>query len=290
MKVGASQWLATLPPASGAQRALLERLLAAIARDTRWAWLELGCSVARGSGDELSDLDLGLGVDQAAWSSASHDLPELLRGIGSTVDLLQHRIQEWGSVDHLRLFVQYADQVQVDLVAVPARQPQGVPPGTVVLYDPHGLRGERREPDILNAGPENVCEWSFLGWIALSNFVKYMRRGSGWEAREQLEEARRQIWRLWATCQRASYPVFGLTSLLDQPGYELPSKIEETVAGLDARGLLRAAAATAACLSDCSRLACRLISSQAPLAIEQYVRDQLEALVVDLGGESASSI
>src|SRR4051812_12495828 len=39
---------------------LLGGLLSAVEADQRFEWLELGCSVANGRGDELSDLDLGL--------------------------------------------------------------------------------------------------------------------------------------------------------------------------------------------------------------------------------------
>jgi hypothetical protein len=54
---------------------ILGRLLDAIERDPVWRWLEIGCSVAQGRGDALSDLDLGLGVDDAAWPEALDYLP-----------------------------------------------------------------------------------------------------------------------------------------------------------------------------------------------------------------------
>jgi hypothetical protein len=52
-------------------------LLEAVEADPDWRWLELGCSIAQERGDALSDLDLGLGVDDAAWPEALTRLPDL---------------------------------------------------------------------------------------------------------------------------------------------------------------------------------------------------------------------
>ncbi len=74
------------------------------------------------------------------------------------------------------------------------------------------------------ADAATVREWAFLGWIALGDLVKYLRRGLLWEALERLHEARAQVWRLclWAVTQKLRYPVYGLTAALDHPEISLP--------------------------------------------------------------------
>jgi hypothetical protein len=64
------------------------------------------------------------------------------------------------------------------------------------------------------------------GWEALSNIVKYVRRGSLLEAVDQLHRVRERIFQLWAAGGGVAYPAFGLTSLLDEPEPELPPGIE----------------------------------------------------------------
>lgn len=114
----AHTWLESLPPDLAAQRDVLARLLAAVERDPRWRWLEIGCSIAEGRGDALSDLDLGLGVADDAWDEALADLPALLGSLGEVVGSLHHRLSGMGDRPHQRVFVQYAGGVQIDLVAM----------------------------------------------------------------------------------------------------------------------------------------------------------------------------
>jgi len=57
----ARRWLAAMPARVGGQRRLLESLIAAAEAAPAFRWLELGGSLARGAGDELSDIDAGLG-------------------------------------------------------------------------------------------------------------------------------------------------------------------------------------------------------------------------------------
>lgn len=48
-------WIGGLPPELAGQRALLRGLLALCDADHRIRWLVIGCSLARGAGDRLSD-------------------------------------------------------------------------------------------------------------------------------------------------------------------------------------------------------------------------------------------
>jgi hypothetical protein len=62
---------------------------------------------------------------------------------------------------------------------------------------------------------EQVRERAFLGWCALIDAAKYLRRGSMWEAHGRLQEARHRIWVLWAAAAGALYPWHGLSHVLD---------------------------------------------------------------------------
>ena len=81
-------------------------------------------------------------------------------------------------------------------------------------------RTRAREPPAAYAVTgEQVREWAFLGWCALIDADKYLRRGSLWEAHSRLHEARHRIWALWAAAQGAMYPWHGLSQVLDHdPG------------------------------------------------------------------------
>ena len=272
-------WLDALPPALARQRVVLRRLLAAVERDTRWRFLALSCSVARGAGDADSDLDLALGVADDAWPGALDALPPLLAGLGAVVDALSHQLPEWGDRPHRRVFVQYADGVQIDLIAYPATLSRGRPPDTVVLYDPDGRLAEPWTPSVLRADAATAREWAFLGWVALADLAKYLRRGSLWEALERLHQARTYIWRLWAVAQGVDYPAFGLTGVLDDPDAGVPAGLDATVAALDATDLRRAALAAVALLDATSSAAASRSGAEAPTALAAYVRGRLEAPV-----------
>jgi len=86
-------------------------------------------------------------------------------------------------------------------------------------------------------------EWAFLGWCALIDTGKYLRRDSLGDAHNRLHEARHRIWARSAAAPGARYPGRGLSQVLDHHPGNLPPGIEPTVAGLDAAGLRRAAQA-----------------------------------------------
>lgn len=232
--------------------------------------------MAEGRGDALSDLDLALGVAEEVWPEALDDLVVLLTTLGEVFDSLRHRISDMGGRPHQRIFVQYVDGVQLDLVAVPAHPPKGAQPENVVLYDPDGLRVERWDASVLQPDAATVREWAFLGWTALADFVKYLRRGSLWEALERLHGARGQVWRLWAVSQKLRYPVYGLTTVLDHPEVGLPPGIEATVAGLDGADLHRAALVCADLLQGVAASAARAVGGSVPVAMGHFVRQQLD--------------
>jgi hypothetical protein len=231
----------------------LAALVAAVSGDDRWRWLELGCSVAGGRGDEWSDLDLGLGAVPDAGGGLAVDAvaaaEDLVRSLGPVTDLLVHELP--GRSRHRRIAAELATGVQVDLVVFPAGDRPGLPPGSVALVDKDGTLAHAWRPDALGPpGAAELREWAFLGWWALSDVAKYLARGSLLEAAERLAEARRLALQLHAAAQGVDYPRFGLTAILDAPAPAVPMWLEETYAPAEPATLAAAAGAAIRLLRD----------------------------------------
>lgn len=257
-------WLEALRARLPGHAELLDALLAICRDDDRIRGLELQCSIAREAGDELSDLDLGMAVRDEAWERVADELPDRLRRITQTVDVLAHTIAEWGTRPHRRLFVQYVDGRQIDLVVQPSSEVSGRVPGAIVLYDPDGRQAEQRVPTVVTASAGDVRTWEVLGWESLANVAKYLERGSAWEALAQLTEARDLALRLWAVAEDVPYPLFGLTSLLDADPPRLPDGLDATAARADLGELANAARACAELLRASSARARHRLGSGDP--------------------------
>jgi hypothetical protein len=287
-------WLAALPEELAAQRRVLTGLV-----DRCEAWplatsLLVGCSLGRGAADELSDIDAALGVDAPRGEAGARRVTTMeamvvagLPELGALVDVLRHPTGP-ASQHVRRIFAQFADGTQLDLAVVAdaeieARRRAGGAPDFVSLYqapasaepDPRipadGGASGGEPPDAYAVTGEQVREWAFLGWIALIDVDKYLRRGSLWEAHGRLQEARHRIWALWAAAQGAMYPWHGLSQVLDYDPGDLPPGIESTVAGLDSAGLRRAARASAGVLAAASEAAARRHPADLPAAMADYV-------------------
>ena len=290
-------WLAALPDELAAQR----RVMAGLA-DRCEAWplvtsLQVGCSLGRGAADALSDIDAALGVNTASGAAGAWQVGAVeamvvaaLPGLGGLVDVLRHRT---GPADQWirRIFAQFADGTQLDLAVVAeaqidARRRGGGAPDFVPLYQapaPPGLREPDARMPAAGSAPggdppaayavtgEQVREWAFLGWCALIDTDKYLRRDSLWEAHSRLHEARHHIWALWAAAHGALYPWHGLSQVLDHDPADLPPGIESTVAGLDAADLRRAARASTGILAAVSASAARRHPADLPTAMAAYV-------------------
>ena len=279
-----TDWVASLT--LKAHATLLRRLVAKAEGEPAVRFIELCCSVARGTGDGLSDLDLALGLADDVWPDALSAVGPMLAEIGDQVDLLEHRIATWGDLSHRRFFAQYRNGVQVDLVAMPVSARPGMPVGSIALYDPDGRLQKTLTSRLERASAENVREWAFLGWIALANLDKYLRRGSTWEGFEQLHEARTQLWRLSAVASRAAYPAFGLTSVLDQSPPTIPGGLEQTVATLAPNDLRRAAIALASLLERISASAAEAVGGAVPDAMAGFVSQRLAEGDAQTNGQS----
>lgn len=266
-------WVSKL--ALPAHASILRRLMDEVEVQPAYRFIELCCSVARGAGDELSDLDLALGVADGEWPAALSVMPPMLRRLGATVDLLEHLLPEWGDLPHRRFFVQYEDRVQVDLVALPASRRSGKPRGSVALYDPDGRLTATMVSRLERATADDVHEWTFLAWVALADLDKYLRRRSPWEALERLHRARTHVWQVWAAASGIPYPTFGLTSVLDQTASAAPPGLSETVPSLDLEDLRRAGVRVAALLDTVSSVAASATGAALPTAMARFVAELL---------------
>ena len=268
-------WIDDLPPELAAQRGLLRGLLALCDADDRISWLVIGCSLARGAGDRLSDLDMAMGIRDEDFEAARPDLRRAVDGLGELVESYYHQLPGLTQA-HERIFAQFADRSQVDLVLFPASVPGGSVPNVVALYDPDDrlvIAGERKP---VTSG--QIREWAFGGWCALADLGKYLRRGSTWEALARLNEARAQLWQLWAVTLDVPDPQYGLTSILDFAPGQVPASFEGTVADLDPGRLLDAARRVAALLHEAGE---RLPDDQRavlPGAMARYITADLEQI------------
>jgi len=268
-------WIDRLPEELARQRALLLGLLRACESDKRIRWLVVACSVGRGAADALSDLDLGMGVTDDEFEAALPDIRRVVDGLGDLVESYHHRLPGL-TIAHERIFAQYADRCQVDLVVFPATHPIGQVLDEVVLYDPQGLAVASFEPEPVTA--EQAREWAFGGWCALIDLGKYLRRGSPWEALQRLYEAQAQLWRLWAACFEVPNPQYGLTSILDFAPERLPPRMQRTVSDLDPGRLLAAGQNLAEQLTEVGGLLRADLKAALPTEMGQFVTRDLADL------------
>lgn len=276
------RWIAAIPGDTAAQRRILTRLVEAAGRTPRLRWIEMTGSLARGAGDALSDIDAGMGIADDHWDAADDAAAAvaateaLLHDFGPVADSFRQRFPGQGDASCWHLVTLYESGVQLSLVIMPASWRQGLPPLSVALYDADAILARPYLPPSAQASAQDAREWACLGWIALGDVAKYAERGSAWEARARLEEARGLAWRLWAIALESTYPVFGLTSVLDTPGAHLPPDIEATAtAGLIAADVLTAAAGLADLLDAVSAQAARRVAFEPPGRLRDWVRSRL---------------
>src|SRR6202050_4061750 len=192
------KWIAGLPEALDRQRQILLNLLDWCETDSRVAFFVVACSVGRGAADEYSDLDTGMALDvtEADFDAAVADVQ---RAVDRAADLVESYHQKLPGVNctHERIFAQYANRGQVDLVVVPVSVDYGGVKDEVILYDPDGRRTTKFDPQPVT--PKQVREWAFNAWACLADVGKYLHRRSCWEALESLHQARNDYLRLLAT-------------------------------------------------------------------------------------------
>ena len=267
-------WVRALPAELDGQRRLLTGLVTMCERDDAIRWLVIGCSLSRGAGDRLSDLDVGIGVTDDRIDAALPRIRHAVAGLGDLVDSYHHLL---GSVSgrHERIFAQYADRCQIDLVVLPASADAGAIRDVVVLYDPDDVINIRDERPAV--APDQAREWAFTAWCALADLGKYLRRGSVWEAHDRLGQARAEYWKLRALAGRVPDPQYGITSILDFAPGTIPAAAAATVADLDPDRLLSAARRLAGLLASVADDLPEQHRAMLPAAMAEFVTADLAA-------------
>jgi hypothetical protein len=286
MSASGMTWVEQLPDQMAGQRRLLRGLLAFCEAEESIRWLVIGCSVARGAGDYLSDLDVAIGVRDDDFATAIPEIHLAVDGLGELVDSYRHQLPSVTAA-HQRIFAQYSDRCQVDLMVFPASRGDEPFAGVVALYDPDAMIVPRahREPPT----PAQLREWAFHGWCCLADVGKYLRRGSAWEALIQLNNAREQLWRLKAVAASVPDPEFGVISILDFASETIASGMATTVADLDLARLASASQQLANLLDQLGQQLPAEHRAALPDAMARYVRSDLRRLTYDGDGSKPAS-
>jgi hypothetical protein len=273
MDTDGREWIEALPDELKGQKAIMTRLLDWCEADERAKYLVVACSVGRGNADRLSDLDMGLGLESPDFDAAVAVAHQVIDGAGELVESYHHKIPGL-TMPHERIFAQYANRCQVDLVVIPAAEKYPGVKDEIKLYDPDGLRAPQWEPAPVTA--KQVREWAFNGWNCLADVGKYLRRGSAWEALERLHQARAEYWRLLATACDVPNPQYGITSLLDFAPGQVPDRLAATASDLYLTHLLRAARKLAAELAGIGTGLAPEHRAVLPNAMAAYITADLE--------------
>ncbi len=267
-------WIAKLPAELSGQQAILTALLDWCEATPRVSWFVVACSVGRGAADSLSDLDTGMALDvtEAAFDAAVADVHRAVDAAGDLVESYHHKLPGV-AMTHERIFAQYADRCQVDLVVTRLAEKFGGVKDEVALYDPDGHRVAKFEPSPATA--KQVREWAFNGWNCLADVGKYLRRGSAWEALERLHQARAEYWRLLAVACGVANPQYGITSLLDFAPDQVPATLAATTSDLHLDHLHAAARALAAELATVANLLPPELRAALPATMPAYITADL---------------
>ncbi|HWF81343.1 MAG TPA: hypothetical protein VN695_12235 [Streptosporangiaceae bacterium] len=268
-------WIRRLPAELDGQRAIMLGLLDWSQRNEWVRCLVVACSVGRGNADRLSDLDMGMMVAPVDFEAAVTDVHQAVDGLAELVESYQHKIDGL-AMTHRRIFAQYANRCQVDLVVMPTAEANGMVKDEVVFYDPDGLRTAKWEQQAVTA--QQVRERAFNAWACLADVGKYLRRGSAWEALERLHQARADYWRLLAIARDVPNPQYGITSLLDFAPDQVPADAADTVADLDLGRLTAAAMRLAARLTEACALLKPHLQAALPTAMAAYITADLAEL------------
>ena len=81
-----ARWIEELPAGLAAQQGLLRGLRALCQADQDVRWLVVGCSLARGAGDWLSDIDGAVGVSAERFAAVFPRVRAAVDGLGELVE------------------------------------------------------------------------------------------------------------------------------------------------------------------------------------------------------------
>jgi len=239
----AGDWLRSLPPSLARQRAVMESFLTTARDGDRIRVVVVGCSIGRGVGDELSDIDALIGVRVDAWEAALADSRRWIERAGPVLDMHQMLMPDGAPPDkqNQHSYVQYADGVEMDLVVARVRDDWRRRADWIVLYDPDGVVPHEITRSTQTA--DDLRRWGYAVFTRLGAVAKYTTRGALWEAHNVLELARADVWRIWAVAEGVPDAQYGVTAVFDDSRRPKPAGMSRTIASLEKRSLVAAAIA-----------------------------------------------
>lgn len=258
---------------------LIARLTAAVESSPQLRWLEICCSLASGRGDERSDVDAGVGYGDEITPALLDEVGSAIVGsVGSVADMLVQAIPGW-PLETRRFAVEFENDLQLDLVLMPAGRRLGLPTGAVAVVDKDGHLSTPWQPPVERPPTvDDAREWLMLGWWALSDVAKYLARDSLFEAVERMVEARQQTLKLYAVGAATPFPSLGLVSLLDFPPHTAPDGLLRTYATPSTvTEVLSAAVAIADLLEACARSAGYALGAELATSWASIARRRLGA-------------
>lgn len=248
------EWLAELGTQLPRHSRRISALRDSVAADERLRWFDIGCSLGAGRGDQLSDIDCGIGYTEPLSEDDLEELGlQLVSSVGVVVDALVHVMDGFPPGVH-RFAVEYDDEVQLDLVLVPTALATGLREGEIAIVDKDATRAGTATSSAYGPPEARTArEWALTAWWFVSDIAKYIQRESLFEAADRIERVRQQALKLYAAAHDVPYPQFGLTSLLDYEPFRLPANLADTYPQPGDRvSVEAAAAAVVALLAECS--------------------------------------
>jgi hypothetical protein len=105
MDLRGRDWIGQLPAELAGQRAILDGLLELCEDGESIRWLVIGCSLARGAADRLSDLDVAMGVRDEEFHPVTAEVRRAVGRLGDLVDSYHHQLPGVPGT-HERIFAQ----------------------------------------------------------------------------------------------------------------------------------------------------------------------------------------
>jgi len=205
---------------------LRDALVAAAHTDERIISAALTGSTALGAGDRWSDVDLALGVaDAADYNRVVSDWTDRMYRAHQVV----HHVDVVRGSTLFRVFL-LASTLQVDLAFWPAAEFGAIAPTFRLLF------GTANEPPMPQAPA--AAELVGLGWLYALHIRSSIARGRAWQAEYMLSAARDQV--LALACLRHRLPAVEGRGIDDLPQEATVAVIGSLVRSLDVAELKRA--------------------------------------------------
>lgn len=246
----------------------------AVANDRRVRAAFIGGSLASGTWDEHSDLDLYVIVDDGDYEAVFADRRSFLEAMGPVV-----LAEDFDGFGFDMVVFMLADGVEGELAFGRRSGFAHIHGGPYrVFMDRDGLLEgmtfppSRPSPSQRRRSVDRTLAWF---WRQLSLFATAAARGRAWTAYGYLEKARREALDLvWLLDAPGSWPG-GFEKLEEQPGTERAEPIGRTLVDLDLDRQLLAAQDLAKFVTERGRRAAAAVGHPYPEALEAAVRRKI---------------